>query len=330
MLIALLALLAPEAAFAQSGADPGPEWSIRIEYRYTKGEEANLNIPDSFSRYGRNYYLIDKSDPVLEKKLPAKRTYTWFVDGILTEEGLSLLDGMENIELIEITIEIGREADRVETMTGRPTNDVEAIPLKKTYPDGVYTRAGVQFEVEDEDDLGLPIAYTAKIVYRGIETYIGPGYQVSATYTTVKNLEGVPQYVVVATYAPDGLAAINTGGGTSGGGGGAGAGGTDTPPAVPPDDTSPVVPPIDAEPDPGAGAGIEIQKGETPLGSGTGAGAGAVNPRTIVLLIIIVGAALVLAWILLTKRKESEEKKGLREERRREALHAQGLVEYDG
>ena len=328
MLAMLLALALPGTVFAQSTTDPGPEWNIRIEYRYTKGEESKLNIPGSISKYGRAYHLVSRTDPVLEKKLPATRVYTWLVDDTIPESELALLKGMEGVQLTPTMVEIGRVADKHETLTGLPTNDVEALPYTKTYSEGEFIRAAVRFEIEDLDEFNLPSSYEAEIVYRGLETYMGPGYEVRATYMTEKNLEGVPVYVVVATFAPDGLASASNAGG-----------GSNRNPVLNGDekgDGNPLavlVPPVDND---NAGSSGEdpgqtvISEDPIPESSGESKEPAGISPWLLIPIIALICIGCFMLWLYLTKRKIERKRRVLREEKRKETLRAYGLVEYDG
>jgi len=310
---ALIALLLPDAAFAQNASelDPGPEWNITIEFRYSKGEESSLNVPNSIERYGRTYHLVSKTSPVLEKNLPATREYTWLIEGTVTEAERNQISGMENLELIPTNVEIGRVDDQY-VKESYPTNDVEDIDLKRMMKGTEYTRAAVRFEVEEYDKYELPISYEAEIVYRGIEKYMGPGYKVKASYTTSEDLDGVPQYVVVATYAPDGLVPItNTGGGE-------------------PNATTALAGGDGSEPTITAGGGTaDIGDGPVPQASGDGNTSIGISPLALVLIIIAAVIGGFIAWMFLTRRRFQKEKRVLREERRRAALRSHELVEYD-
>jgi len=323
-LIALICLILPEAAFAQNAPDPdpGPDWNITLEFRYTKGAEGSLNIPDSIARYGRNYRLVSKTNPVLEKKLPATREYTWLVDGTISQADRALLDGMDNVELIPTSVEIGRVVDKT-VKESYPTNDVEDILLTKSI-DGVNcTRAAVRFEVEEYDVYDLPVSYEAEIIYRGLETYMGPGYRVKATYTTSQDLEGVPQYVVVATYAPEGLVPVAGTGETGGADTQAAPADETMAPVVNDDAGGPAEPLVDTETNitdetvPLSDAGVT----EEPKG---------INPWALTAIIVAAAFGVFAAWMLLTRRRNAMEKRLLREERRKAAMRSHGLVEYDG
>jgi len=330
-LVAIIALVLPEAAFAQNaqGPDPGPEWNITIEYRYTKGEEGSLNIPDSIAMYGRNYRLVNKTKPALEKNLPATREYTWLVDGTIAKDEMSKLDGLKNVELTPIDVEIGRVVDKT-VKESYPTNDVEDISRTKVI-DGVNcARAAVRFEVEGHDDFDLPLSYEAEIIYRGMETYTGPGYLVKAVYSTTEDLDGVPQYVVVATYAPDGLVPVSGTGGT--GAGGTGAGTADAEQALPDDESPAPAPDEGGAVEPAADTEASIVDEVVPLASGEEIEEqpGGVNPLALALMIIAAAAGIFVAWMFLTRRRLARERRLMREERRKAALHSRGLVEYDG
>jgi len=330
--VLITALLAPGAVFAQNAQnpDPGPEWNIKMEFRYSKGEESKLNVPGSIARYGRTYHLVSKTDPVLESKMPATREYTWLIDGTVSEADKHLVDGIEGVVLTPKDVEIGIVVDKHITRGGLPTNDVDSIPLISTEDEGFY-RAAVRFEVEGYDEFGLPVSYVAEIVYRGLDSYIGPGYEVKASYTTSEDLDGVPQYVVVATYAPDGLVPISGGGG---GGGGTGVPAADAGAAIadeplPLGDGGVMEPPLDGY--------LGIIDDDVPLSDGAeGAGtAGAAKEDGLALwaqVLIIVAAAFAgfFAWALLTRSWYEKKKRTEREEKRRAQLQAHGLVEYDG
>jgi len=318
-LIAFMAFMLPETAFAQNlpDSDPGPEWNIKIEFRYSKGEESKLNIPELIARYGRNYRLIDKSDPVLEKKLPASRTYTWLIDGTLTESELHLIEGIEGVELKPVDVEIGRVIDKDDFMKGLPTNDVEALPLTKSFEEGLLTRAAVRFDIEALDDFDLPLSYEAEIIYRGIERYIGPGYEVTATYTTTEKLDDVPVYVIVATYAPVGLAAI-----AGAAGGVAGTGGQESAPVTA------IEPPIDSEPEGGAADSEAVITDEIVPQSAGEAPAG-MSTWLKVLIVILAALGGAVLWMLLTRWKNIKKKRANRKEVYMEKLPPRYLAKYD-
>ena len=342
MTIALIALALPDAAFAQNAQalDPGPEWNITIEFHYVKGDEGSLNIPDSIAQYGRTYHLVSKAAPVLAKKLPATREYTWLVDGTISEADKGLLDGLGEVELTPTQVAVERVADKHIKETGLPTNDVEDIAFARTIDGANYTRAAIRFEVEEYDVYNLPVSYEAEIVYRGLETYMGPGYIVKASYTTTEELDGVPVYVVAATYAPDGLfpaaGAGQAGGGAAGGGaaGGGESGVPDNPEnaAAPVDEnapaeeavTEPALPPIDV---PATTIDDEI----VPQAAGDGNASESANPVALILIVIAAAAGGFIAWMFLTRKRNMAKKRIEREAKKREdLLRSSGLLGYDG
>ena len=301
-LIVLLAMIPTEALFAQSAqnTDSGSEWNIKIEFRYTKGEESKLNIPGTIAKYGRTYHLVSRTDPILEKTLPASREYVWQIDGTITESERQLLEGTEGVKLTPTTIKIGRVIDKHETMEGLQTNDVEAIPLKRTYSEGDFYRAAVRFDATSYDEFGLPVSFTAEVVYRGYEIFNGPGYNVSVTYTKEEELDGVPQYVVVATYAPDDLVPVSAAG--SGGTDGrdqAGSGGAAFEPAVIVNSNAAAIP-----------------NESLPQASGDKNKPGAINSVALILLIIALLFGGFVVWALITRQKNKKEKARQREKRR--------------
>jgi hypothetical protein len=213
---------------------------LTIEYRYTEGEEGNVNIPDMIERYGLTYRLSNKQPAVLETTLPATRTYTWVIDGFITEEqAASLLLEFPGLVLTPATKDGTEAVDKTQTIKGLETNDVDLIPYTITENQTEFRRAAVRYEIEKGEDgapaydeFGLPRSYTAEVVYRGLAGVKIPGYySASQTYETQEALDGVAQYVIVTTYSPAGTpaaAAPVASGGTGGTDGSGGAGdGTD-------------------------------------------------------------------------------------------------------
>ena len=319
LIITLIALALPGAVFAQNAPDrdPGPDWNITLEFRYSKGQEGSLNIPQSIARYGRTYHLISKSDPVLEKTLSATREYSWYIDGTVSEAEKGLLDGIDNLEMIPTDVAIGRVVDK-HVFEEYVTNDVEDIALTRVIEGVECRRAAVRFE-EGDKEFGLPLFYTAEIVYRGIEIYMGPGYKVKASYNTAEDLDGVPVYVVIATYGPDGLAAI---GETSGGAGG--ADGEAAAALAPVDDDFGTVPPVDT------GEAAVITDDAVPQAAGDGSAPSVISPLLMALLIAAAAMGGFIAWMFIARSLNKKEKRELREEKRKAVMLSRGLVEYDG
>jgi hypothetical protein len=210
LLAAPLGGFAASASAATTPASAGNA-NITIEYRYTEGEEGNVSIPSTIERYGRTYRLLEQRPAVLETTLEATRTYSWSIDGFITEaEAEQLKAEFPGLVLTPVTLEGAESADRLETITGLPTNDVDAIAYTITDAQGEFRRAAVRFEIEKDengapkyDAYGLPASYKAEVVYRGLAGVSVPGYYSAAqTYETKEALDGVAQYVIVTIYAP--------------------------------------------------------------------------------------------------------------------------------
>ena len=314
--IALTLLLLPAASYAQSPPDPGQDWNIKIEYRYTAGEEDKLNIPTAITKYGRNYRLVDKQPAVLEKLLPAERTYTWHIDGVLTEEEKKSFEDIEGIVLTPINLAVQEQKDINETLYDLASNDVDALPQAK---EG-FSRAAVTFEVQENDEWGLPQFYKAEVLYRGVETVTKPGYyEVNSKYSTTESLDDVPLYVVVATYAPTQTPQIVGQTGSSGGTGNGADGGVGA------EDGGAIIPPVDL-------ASEAIPEQDVPLSNipaGTVGSAETSKFSTYVPIILAVLFALVSLLILYREHLRRKAYEARREARKSEIKRAQGLVDFD-
>jgi len=214
LLMALAIIMAaPMAVFA---AAPPPEAAIggtlSVEYRFNAGQTPN--IPDTIVQFGFTYHLVSQSDPVLIDTLPAERTYTYRIEGAMTDEELKSFVGLGEVKMTPIEVATENQVDKQVTMR-MPTNDVEEIPLFREFEvksafTGTGTamkmleRTGVTFEVIDGyDEWGLPLGYRATVVYRGIESEEVVGYyMVEMTYTTEEG-EETDVYVIVAEYQTD-------------------------------------------------------------------------------------------------------------------------------
>jgi len=212
------ALALPSSVFAteppsQGGAGGG---TLEAEFRYAAGESPD--IPQQMTRFGFTYNLVSVSDPVLEGDLPTVRTYTYRIDGALSEEQVNNIAGLGALNLTEVFLLYEEQVDVVD-VTRMPTNDVEEIPDQKAFfvkaaslddPDRteerILDRTGVTFSELEYDQFGRPDGYTATAVYRGVQTYRGFGYYLAeATFMTTEEEEGTEIYVVVASYATDGI-----------------------------------------------------------------------------------------------------------------------------
>ena len=330
--MALAMLLTPFVGFAQAMPDPGPGYDIKIEYRYTEGEEGSLTIPSAITRFGRNYHLVDRAAPVLESSMAVTRNYTWYIEGVLTEEEKAQFENIEGVTLKPVEVQVSKIVDKTATLI-LPVNDVDLIDFKdlEGYQPGdpvedQKTRTGVKFE-EIAWEMGLPTSYKATVVYRGLETYMEAGYyEVHASYETKENIGSVPVYVVVATYAPDNPP-VNPAPGGGGGGGGAG-------PVVPPEITPPEEPP---EEPPGGGEVIGPEQPPTtnpnppepPIVEPLPPVQKPFNIVTLIPLFIAIGFAICCILLLQKERERMKDSEAKREARRKAAQRAHGLAEYD-
>jgi hypothetical protein len=342
--IASATILFPGVGFAQSAPDPGPEWNIRIEYRYTEGEEKKLNVADKVVRYGRNYHLIDRQPAVLESTLPAKRVYTWYIEGYIKEEEKARFEDEYGVVLKPVKLEMEHLVDKTIVFNSLKTNDVDSDAIPRTYDfeikdapsegetvSAVLTRAGVHFEVEKYeggDSENLPELYKAEVVYRGLVTYLESGYyEAKATYTTTEDLDGVKQYVVVATYAPDAApGAINSGGGAGGSGSTGGAGDAQEPGSA---EGGAIIPPIDMPQsgEGGDGGGTIISDNAVPQSSGKNSPASGF--WNLIPVFIAIALAACCGLLIYQNHKRAMERKARREARRKATLQTRGLVDYD-
>ena len=326
-LMALTVLLLPYAGFAQSMPGSGPEWNIRMEYRYTKGKESSLEIPNTITRFGQDYRLIDRQPPVLESSMPTTRVYTWHIEGLLTADEKSFFEINEGVLLTPVEVELDRNVDQVISIGGLATNDVDAIPFVRSFEvaspaseSGVelkdFQRAAVQFEVEGYDSWGLPNSYKATVIYRSFEAYLSSEfYMATSTYTTTEETGKADQYVVVATYAPENLLYA---GGVEGDPFGGFMDRTD----------SAVTPPIDL-----AGEGEEFGKTVfitdelTPGSAGTG-GSG-FKFWALIPIFVAVAFALASFWLLNKEYERRKKFEARRAARRESSLRSKGLVNFD-
>ena len=195
----------------QSGSQNTEKTVVKQEFKYKKGETPN--IPEKINQFGQILTLASVSDPVETASLPESRTYTYQVSRSYTPDQLSQAPG--NVKVKPVYGYGRRQVDRKETITGLSNNDVDNLPLRKTYTDtngrgpgatlnGELVLAEVKYEVTHRDEHGIPDSYTAHVVYRGEESHEPlMHYTATATYTDTKTVEGVPYYTVVATYEGD-------------------------------------------------------------------------------------------------------------------------------
>jgi hypothetical protein len=200
-------------ALTQGTPASGDDQQITLEVRYAEGEEAV--IPEVISQFGRDYRLINTSDPVEEESLPQTRTYTYRVSGLLTAEQIADTRGLGDVRLTPVMGSRVTQVERDEVLTGQATNDIDDLPLYKRYEESSATSPGAtvtgelklaeaSFTVSGKDQYGLPNRYTAATVYRGSETTNYTAYYAAeATYRRSVTEDGNKTYVLVATYVPD-------------------------------------------------------------------------------------------------------------------------------
>lgn len=192
-----------------------PEDNITVEYRYTEGE--TVDIPETITQFDREYRLLSTEDPVLESSLPDTRTYNFRITGSMTPAQLAEYGAVPGLSITPVYLDLEREVEREVTITQR-TNDIDDIPLTRIFnvtsasnasgEDVFLTRSGVEFDDSKTqyDPWGLPSWYTARVVYRGIETYSDIAYYTGeVTYSSTVTEGSTDVYVIVATYEPTDL-----------------------------------------------------------------------------------------------------------------------------
>ncbi|MDR0885227.1 MAG: hypothetical protein LBN22_02485 [Clostridiales Family XIII bacterium] len=240
--LSLMSVVTP--ASYEANAAPAA-YNLTLEYHYVKGQTPP-QIAQNLSRFGRNYNLIGQSDPILEDTLPIKRSYSYRIDGIMTQDDIDQLRNTDGLISTPVAVEMEREVNITATFKQVSWNDAKALPLTQefqvtsakdangkladvTYDSkgklvagvgvpqkAILKRAGAKFAVSETDANGLPLGYTAEAVYRGLETYAQAGYfEVSERYTT-KADDNVERYIIQAVYELVDLPAGTTypGGGT--------------------------------------------------------------------------------------------------------------------
>ena len=238
LIIAIALMMAmPAAVYATTPPPPNAvRGTLTVEYRYLEGQTPN--IPAEITRFGFRYYLVSQSAPVLERTLPAERTYSFSVNGVLSKERLAMLE--EELGLTAIFtvtpkwVPLKIEMDREVPFYGQPTNDVEELDPGFVIFDEDYIKdyiinnkiipdlndrddimagevlegpdiTGVEFTSLGNDADGLPAGYDAIAVYRGFVEFSVLGFnEVQITYKSDEDSE-VNVYVIVAQYESDEL-----------------------------------------------------------------------------------------------------------------------------
>ena len=244
-LVLMIMMVPAQAAYAVSPPPANPQYgTLQIEYRFAEGEE--MTVPQQIVRFGYTYNLVSQTAPVLESEMPLVRTYSYRVEGVLTQEQLDSIKGIPNITVTPVNVVAEQEIDRIEVLE-KKTNDVDKIPMTTNSfditigfeADGTpitdkveLARTGVTFDLNTDlgdngyDEDGLPMGYIATVIYRGVEAVLVPGYyEVNETFMSDEESD-VPIYVIVADYQTDQMPppidTVLAGGGAGGAGGGPG------------------------------------------------------------------------------------------------------------
>jgi len=211
--ITVVMMIFPAGTFAAGApqAAAGEKTTVTREFTYMEGESPNIN--QEISQFGQVLTLVSVSEPKANKGLPKKRSYTYQVSKSYTPEQLS--QAPKNVTLTPVYGTGKRQVDREETIKNLPDNDVDRLPLIKTYNNtdghgpgthvkGELMLAEVRYEIAGRDEYGLPDNYTAYVVYRGEETYTALlYYEAVTTYTETVTEDTGTTYTVVATYEGD-------------------------------------------------------------------------------------------------------------------------------
>lgn len=207
----LTGMMIPAAAVYATTPPPANMTSgtLQVEYKFAEGDTPS--IPQEIERFGYTYQLVSQTDPVLESTLPATRSYSYRVNGALSQDQLDAIQGMGNINMTPVDVVLEREVDKEIILNGLLTNDVDAIPLTMDFqvtsgtdPSGFETKAldrtGITFDIEEIED-GLPTSFIATVIYRGVESYTELGYYIAdSVFTTSDDEDAVDVYVIVAGY----------------------------------------------------------------------------------------------------------------------------------
>ena len=202
-----IVMLPADAFYALEGAQ-GEKVTATREFTYKEGEDPD--IPESISQFGQTLTLASVSAPVRNTASTQTRTYSRRVPATYTPDQLA--QAPPNATLTPVYGEGRRQVDRKETIRDLPNNDVEKLPMRKTYADtdgrgpgaasdGDLALAEVKYEVTGLDTDGLPNKYSAHVVYRGEEKHtVLLYYTAEETYTREAAEGGETTYTVVATY----------------------------------------------------------------------------------------------------------------------------------
>ncbi|MCL1830759.1 MAG: hypothetical protein FWG21_04935, partial [Oscillospiraceae bacterium] len=215
-LLVTLMLIALPLGSVQAAPEDELTDNITMEFRYTAGNEADLDIPSTLNQFGREYVLVSLSTPVLEGLLPITRNYSFRIGGALSPADLALVEDM-GIDLTPVEAGFERNVDREVVIDKLRTNDVSDLPENMEFDVSSATsasgtqkatleRAGVSFEIkrwEDNDPSSLPEEYAATLIFRGVESYLAVIYYIAdVTFSSAEIIDEVESYIVTAIYAP--------------------------------------------------------------------------------------------------------------------------------
>jgi len=195
--------------------------TLTVEYRYAEGQEPT--IPTVIQRFGFTWYLVSQSAPVHISTLPNIRTYEYQINGAMTAAQLEDILGLGTITVNPIWSTFTKEFDQEVSIPGLLTNDVDEIPpgdfldddmvqylIDHGYiKDGTEVQdivvnaelmpTGVEFEVTLWDD-GLPMEYTAHVVYRGEISFSLQVFTSITLTITSDDEDELDVYVIFAEY----------------------------------------------------------------------------------------------------------------------------------
>ncbi|MDR0884975.1 MAG: hypothetical protein LBN22_01185 [Clostridiales Family XIII bacterium] len=211
LIMGTFAVANPLGAYADPVTDANTNHTV--EYIYYTGDEVPL-VPVTIAAFEKGYRLIDTQQSQDIKTFPIERTYTTYVEGIVSKDYLAK-NNITNVKLQEILISKDRKIDKEQVLEHLPTNDVEELPQKKAFiiksdaDQGATVlstldRAGVRYETTGYDEDGIPNEFRAFVTYRGGEKYLDTHYyEAKSTYTTTRTeADTRTQYVILATYEP--------------------------------------------------------------------------------------------------------------------------------
>lgn len=208
---------------------------ITQDYTYmASAGEDSVEIPTSIEKDGKHYRLVSQSEPVNDegwsrptKSLSETRTQSLPADQASSDSaalkyfdsslGYSDGDGYTGSLTVSSVVRepeyesLTRQVDRSKSFSGLPTNDANQLPRTQSFTvtsdasmNATTTKelelSDVTFTIDEVDEYGVPVSYTAQCNYRGTEDYLTiPGYTVTVTYSGVAELQD-DQMVITATY----------------------------------------------------------------------------------------------------------------------------------